>query len=444
MNNNVNVLKLLGVFQKRFPNFGTNKSREIFRLINEISKIEKTSFNIFLNSLKTNNYKTLKNILLRHRYPKTFYKNSLNSYYLPKYEIDPSKKADILQKKFYPKNIYYEKCALTSELFTNIKSLFNDSNFKEISSLKVFTKENPFILKDYNSRCDNLFLVKEKYDFFKKCPCSCNVVNCGYFIMNLGMGCIYDCSYCFLQGYQNVHGITIPYNIHDYLVDDKIITSTKRFFNYKRIGSGEFTDSLIFDDITNFSKKIIDYFKLKKDIYFEFKTKSINIHNLLSSGGTENIVVAWSINAAKIASENEFKTPLVQERLFAAEKCALAGFSTAFHFDPVIYHDDWKQGYKDTIDMVFDVVPNNSIRWISIGSLRIPAIQKTVIENRFPETDILNGELLLGKDFKLRYDDDLRIKIYKYLIKHIKSKKSKAIIYLCMEDSNIWKAVFDK
>ncbi|MDR0617505.1 MAG: hypothetical protein LBG23_01855 [Endomicrobium sp.] len=117
--------------------------------------------------------------------------------------------------------------------------------------------------------------------------------------MNLGMGCTYDCSYCFLQGYLNVHGIIIPYNIDDYLVDDKIVASTKGFFNYNRIGSGEFTDSLIFDDLTNFSKKIINYFKHKKNIYFEFKTKSTNIHTLLSCGGTENIVIAWSVNAKK-------------------------------------------------------------------------------------------------------------------------------------------------
>ncbi|MDR1244231.1 MAG: hypothetical protein LBJ79_03515 [Endomicrobium sp.] len=407
MNNSTSTLKLLEVFQKQFPNFGTNKSREIFRLINEISKIEKVPFNTILNLLEPTNYQTIKKALLQRRYPKTFHKNSLNAYYLPKYEIDLYKKAGILQKKFYPKNIYYEKDATNNELFTKTKTLFKNAAFKEISCLKDFTKENSFTLTDYNNRCDNLLLVKEKYDFFKKCPCSQNVVNCGYSIVNLGLGCIYDCSYCFLQGYQNVHGIIIPYNIDDYLVDDKIVASTKGFFNYTRIGSGEFTDSLIFDDITNFSKKIINYFKHKKNIYFEFKT------------------------------------PLIQERLFAAKKCALAGFSTAFHFDPVIYYDGWKQGYKETIDMIFDIVPNASIKWISIGTLRMPTTQKTVIENRFPQTDILNGELLLGKDFKLRYDSNLRIEIYKYLAQYIKSKKSKAIIYLCMENSNIWKAVFN-
>jgi spore photoproduct lyase len=165
-------------------------------------------------------------------------------------------------------------------LFENIKTLFPNSQFGGIESLKSFVKNNSFSLKDYNNRGDNLFLVKEKYDFVKKCPCTSGVVNCGYSIMNLGMGCIYDCSYCFLQGYQNIPGIVIPYNIDDYLQDEKIGRSAQGFFKYKRIGSGEFTDSLVFDHITNFSTSIINYFKNKKDIFFEFKTKSSNIQNL--------------------------------------------------------------------------------------------------------------------------------------------------------------------
>ncbi|MDR0820269.1 MAG: hypothetical protein LBN19_01930 [Endomicrobium sp.] len=165
-----------------------------------------------------------------------------------------------------------------------------------------------------------------------------------------------------MRGYQNLAGIVIPYNIEDYLCDEKIESSIKEFFNFKRIGSGEFTDSLIFGDITRFSTKIIGYFKKKNDIFFEFKTKSANIKNLLESGGKENIVVAWSANSIRISKANEFKTPLIRERLEAAKECALSGFSTAFHFDPIIYYDNWKQGYRETIDMVFDTVPNYSIQ----------------------------------------------------------------------------------
>ena len=93
--------------------------------------------------------------------------------------------------------------------------------------------------------------------------------------------------------------------------------------------------------------------------------------------------------------------------------------------------------------MIFDIVPNESIKWISLGALRMPAAQKIIIENRFPDTEILNGEFLLGKYYKLRYDADLRTALYRYLNQIIKSKKSKTVGYLCMEDSQIWRSVFE-
>ncbi|AKL98400.1 SPL family radical SAM protein [Endomicrobium proavitum] len=425
------------LFEKRFPKFGVNKSREIFRLIKEISKISQLSDVQVLNSITENNYEAVKNNLLQKRYPKTFHFAKKDSFYLPKYAVNPDFAVDIKKPEgFGFKTVFYEPSAKNTTVFENVKKLFPAAAFTEIESLKSYTAGKDFTLKDYNSRGERLFLVKEKYDFFKKCPCTKNVVNCGYSIMNLGMGCIYDCTYCFLQAYQNIGAIVLPCNIEDYLKEEKLVWQTSEIFNYKRIGSGEFTDSLIFDHITNFSKDIIAFFKKRHDIFFEFKTKSVNIKNLLNCGGQKNIVAAWSVNSQKMCEENELKTPPLAARLSAARECAKAGFSTAFHFDPIIFYDGWKEGYKETIDMIFDTVAPESIKWISLGTLRMPAAQKQVMENRFPKTNILNGEFLLGQDYKLRYAKSLRVEIYKYIAELIKAKKSKAVVYLCMEDEN--------
>jgi spore photoproduct lyase len=255
------------------------------------------------------------------------------------------------------------------------------------------------------------------------------------------MGCPYECSYCFLQGYQNISGIILPYNIDDNLKDEHFLGIKKNpLFDSIRIGSGEWTDSLVFDHISRFSKKIIAFFREKKEFSFEFKTKSLNIGNLLKVGGAKNIVIAWSLNSFRIQQSEEHKTPPILERLNAARQCCLAGFSVGFHFDPIVFYEGWQKDYKEIVDAVFDIVPNENIKWISLGLLRMPAGLKTTIEKRFPTSKILDGELILDEDYKLRYSRTQRAQMFKFMIDVIGTKKSRTIVYLCMEPIELWKS----
>ena len=162
---------------------------------------------------------------------------------------------------------------------------------------------------------------------------------------------------------------------------------------------------------------------------------------MLKLGGSSNIVISWSVNAEQMIKENEHCTPMLQERLKAAQECIKAGFSVGFHFDPVIVYKDWKQGYKQTIDMIFDFIDGKYIKWISVGTLRMVSSLKKVIENRFINNTILDDELLLSYDGKLRYETNLRVQVYKYMFEQIKSKDENVPVYLCMENNDIWNSI---
>lgn len=438
-----NISLISNNIQQKFPFFGINKVRELTRLVFEISKKENINSVDVINSIEEKSYEKVKEILLKRRYPKTYSISKKENFYLPDLNLT-NEQAKLVSEKFNPKNVYYTNEVIDSALYKRIRNLYSDANFVEIESLKSFLKKEKFSIAKYNDRRENLFLVNEKYDFFKPCPCTKNVRCCNYSILNIGYGCLYECSYCFLQGYQNVAGIILPCNLPDFLNREKIKPVDNKMFFLPRVGSGEFTDSLIFDDITLFSNDIVKFFKENKDISFEFKTKSVNIDNLLKLGGSENIVVSWSVNAERMIKENEHCTPSLKERLQAAQKCIKAGYSVGFHFDPVILYEDWKAGYKKTIENIFDFIDGKYIKWISIGSLRMVANLKKVIENRFSDNKILDEELLLSHDNKLRYDDNTRIKIYKYLVDLIKQHDSSVVVYLCMENNDIWNKVYNK
>ncbi len=417
-----------------FSAFGVNKKQEITRLLYEISKRENIAPAAIIKEKFPKDYSIIKNDLLERRYPYAFSSAKIVRPYLPKIELKLSEQFNIEKSGFYPENIFVEKKPSGELLAARFKVSFPKARFYEIESLKdYFCEHRGFQIKDYNNRRDTVFIVKQKYDFFKSCPCTKGALGCGYHILNLGFGCIFDCNYCFLQGYVNSPGIILPANIDSFF---------EKLGGYKkagmRIGTGEFSDSLALDEITQYSIPIVEFFRKQENVTFEFKTKSVNIKNILEARHAGNIVISWSLNPQSVIDENEFLTPSLKQRLTAALRCVETGYRVGFHFDPVIYFDGWEKEYALLIDNLFTKINPKHIAWISIGTFRFSPGLKQVIEKRFPENSILNEELLPGFDNKLRYPYQLRRGIYQKMVEMLSKHSSKLNLYLCMEDISMW------
>lgn len=416
--------------QQLLPKAGINKQREITRLIFEICKRDNISVQNLLQQEKIANFEQAKKLLLALRYPLSYGKVQANAFYLPKLDLSVLPDAKTQQTEFYPKNIFIEKEVLNYPLAQRALKKF------PAAKLTVLEKKTFCGSKNYSERKDNLVIIKENFDFVKPCPCTKNCVCCGYNLLNLGFGCAYECQYCFLQQYQNLHAIVLPANIEDFL--NKINSTKLRRgpFPHIRIGSGEFTDSLLFDDLTQYSTDIVNFFRGRQE-YFEFKTKSTNISNLLKLTPLPNIVVGWSVNPQNIIDKVEPLTTPLSARLEAAKQIAKHGFKVAFHFDPVILHQGWQANYYSVIEQIKNAVPQGSTAWISMGTLRFSRELKKCIENRFKDNFILDGEFLLDFDGKMRYPKQLRQQIYQILIPKLKAAFPNAYIYLCMEEAAI-------
>ena len=406
-----------------FPQLGLNKSRELVRLIFEISKKTKKVPQEILPKEKAKNFEQTKKYLINLRYKKL---GNLADIYLPKLDLNFTPQANLEEKSFNPQNIFIKDLSLNSPLAKRVKEKFPNTK------ITVFKGKFPILKESYSERKKNLIIYTEKFDFLKPCPCTKNANCCGYNLINLGFGCLYECNYCFLQQYQNLPAIALPSNIEDFLA--KIPTAVFRHgrFNYIRLGSGEFTDSLLFDDITNYSADIIKFFQGRPE-FFEFKTKSANIDNLLKLPAQKNIVVGWSVNPQNIISEVEPLTPSLKERLNAAAKIAKHGYKVAFHFDPVIRHQNWLENYKNVVEQIGENIPKESIVWISIGTLRFNRELKKFIECRFPQNIILDEDFYLSFDGKMRYSDQERLEVYNFLKPLLEKTFPHTVVYLCME-----------
>ncbi len=290
-------------------------------------------------------------------------------------------------------------------------------------------------------RSKEILILKEfRGRKFQKCPGSQNVICCNYYLLNTCFDCLYNCTYCFLNSYLNSYGIVQFINLEELLpsMNEHITLNPGPV----RIGTGEFTDSLMFDHITGIAEELINGTARDKNIFLEFKTKSDNVDHLLSIKEKGSTVLAWTLNTPENIRLYEEDTATLEERFTAAKKAQDAGYLTAFHFDPIIRYDNFLEDYFRVIDMFLSELDCTRIAWISLGCFRYSSGFKDIIKHSFPSEKITVDEMFPGVDGKYRYLTDERISIFKKFREKILSYSEVPFVYMCMEDRYVWQEVF--
>lgn len=282
-----------------------------------------------------------------------------------------------------------------------------------------------------------LFLTQNKGPFLKKCPGTRQYICCGYQILHIGTYCTMDCSYCVLQAY--FHPPVLQYFVNQEALfkelDDLFKSKNSRFH---RIGTGEFTDSLMWEQWTAPSRTLVPYFAKQNRAVLELKTKTTAVENLKGLTHNNKTIVAWSLNPPSIIGSQERGTASLRARLRAAAQCEAWGYPLAFHFDPLILYDGWEKDYSRLIKELFNTVSAQSIVWISLGAFRFMPALKPIIQKRFPKSKIPYGEFIPGLDHKMRYFKPQRIELFSKMATWIKDMAPEVLLYLCMEDEEVW------
>lgn len=310
----------------------------------------------------------------------------------------------------------------------------------------VATGEQPAIAGDYPANLStgkkHLFLCRQRGRFFKPCPATREYQCCGYHVLNIGMNCPMDCVYCILQAYLNNPWLSFFVNVEDLFaeLDQELGGHPERLY---RIGTGEFTDSLALDTLTRLAPRLVNFMADRRNGVLELKTKSVAVDNLRGLVHRGRTIVAWSLNSQVVAHKEELRTASLEERLAAAARCAEWGYPLAFHFDPVIRHSGWEEGYRRTIRLLFSSVPRERIVWISLGALRYLPRLKTIAGERFPRSRFFFEEFIEGLDGKSRYFRPERVAMYRVLVDELRlHAAANTCLYFCMESELIWREVF--
>jgi len=280
-----------------------------------------------------------------------------------------------------------------------------------------------------------LYLTRNKGAFIRECPGTRSYLCCGYQILHIGTFCTMDCSYCILQAYFHPPLLQFFVN-HEDMVRELMQAFSKP--GISRIGTGEFTDSMIWEYGTALSALLVPLFGAQNRAVLELKTKTTDIERLKHLSHNRKTICAWSLNTERVIREQERHTASLNARLRAAETCQSWGYPLAFHFDPVVLYEGCEEEYRQVIQKLFARVSADNIVWISIGSFRFIPELKGIIQNRFSDSTLVYGEFITGLDGKMRYFKPLRLDFYQKLVSWIRELAPDVRVYFCMEDEEIW------
>jgi len=280
-----------------------------------------------------------------------------------------------------------------------------------------------------------LLLTRNRGPFVKSCPGTREYTCCGYKILHIGSYCVMDCAYCILQSY--FHPPILQYFVnHEDLMAELDVTFCKP--DIQRMGTGEFTDSLIWENWSDLTRQLISRFSGQTRAVLELKTKTTAIDHLKGLTHNGKTIMAWSLNTPAIIASQERGTASLKARLRAAARCQSWGYPLAFHFDPMVIYPGCETDYRMVLEDLFTTVSADGIVWISMGTFRFMPALKPIIEQRFPRSTMVYGEFIPGLDGKMRYFKPLRTELYRKMAQWIDKLAPHVTTYLCMEDDQVW------
>jgi spore photoproduct lyase len=240
-----------------------------------------------------------------------------------------------------------------------------------------------------------LYLTRNNGAFIKDCPGTRCYTCCDYKILHIGTFCNMDCSYCILQSY--FHPPLLQYFVNH----DELLSELEDMFAQKRvarIGTGEYTDSLIWEYCSDMSTWLVPAFSKQNYCVLELKTKTASVDRLKALPHHQKTITAWSLNTERVIRKEERHTASLSARLKAAGRCASWGYPLAFHFDPLIIYNGCEEDYKQCVQQLFSHIDPARIAWISLGTLRFMPALKEIIQQRFADSRIVYGEFITGLD----------------------------------------------
>lgn len=315
----------------------------------------------------------------------------------------------------------------------DIISRFKGSEVKFIDRYDNFwgRVKKPYLHKRTNL---NLYLAHKKGQLVKEAPDAYGLSGEKHFYFIHAYNCIYECEYCYLQGYFNSPDVVL------FLNHDEIKEQMKEKLNENPgqkvwFHAGEFSDSLALSHITGELEEYWEFFKHNPNALLELRTKSVNAKKLEKLTPLPNAFVSFSLSPEKTAKNIDLKTPPTKLRLKTIKALRDKGFEIGIHFDPIVYSEDVFELYDELIDQLKQTGDLSKLGYISIGVARFTPDVYRETKRNYPKSSMFGAEFIKSENDIMRYSRPMR----NWILNNIKERLIRAgapadKVYLCMEN----------
>lgn len=181
------------------------------------------------------------------------------------------------------------------------------------------------------------------------------------------LNCIYNCSYCYLQGMFPSSNIVMFVNQEDFFQEVDALLARHPVY----LAISYDTDLLAFERIAPFASRWIEFARERETLTIELRTKSVNYAAIRHFQPAENVVLAWTLSPDEVIRRYEPLTPSLDMRLKSMKQAMDDGWRVRVSFDPILYIHDWQAQYKACVARTFSTLPADKIEDVSIGVFRM-------------------------------------------------------------------------
>jgi len=174
-------------------------------------------------------------------------------------------------------------------------------------------------------------------------------------------GCPFRCQHCPLENVLNIMLDVEEFADH---VMSRVAGAPQTLYKYDAHG-----DVVALEPEYGSAAHLTELFGRQDRAYLMHYTKAGDVDSLLGLEHNGRTIICWTISSHTVTRVVERHTATMEERIEAARRCQQAGYPVRFRFSPVFPLHDWRDEYRQCVELLFSRVKPDVVSLLTLSHL---------------------------------------------------------------------------